>query len=322
MNTAAQPGTGARPVIVFVLGMARSGTSALTRVLSLCGGALPSHMAGANAANPLGYWEPRKAIVLNEVIMRRLGTSRVDPTLRLQDEGAIDARAKATSIDEIRAYLRTMPAAPFVVIKDPRINVLSGLWFEAAELSGFDVATVIAVRHPEEVNASVGAHSPVPTELASALWLKANLLAERDTRGRSRVFVEYANLLDDWRRELKRISAALGLDLNTQDEGAIDEFLKPDLRRQRYSGPVTEPFGTNWVSTVYDVLCAAARDEPCDESVLDRTYDAYRTSERGFRTVLEEFRGLQRVNRIATPSIMKLIYEGMAIAHRRKGPWA
>ena len=37
------------------------------------------------------------------------------------------------------------------------------------------------------------------------------------------VFVDYANLLDNWRREMKRISAALAIDLNTRDEGAIEQ---------------------------------------------------------------------------------------------------
>ena len=122
------------------------------------------------------------------------------------------------------------------------------------------------------------------------MWLKYNLLAERHTRGLPRVFVEYANLLDDWRREIKRISAALAIDLNTRDEGAIEEFLTPDLRHQRYCGPVTEPFGTDWISAVYEVLRAAARDEPWDESALDRVFEAYRASEHGFRTALEDFR--------------------------------
>ena len=214
-----------------------------------------------------------------------------------------------------------MPAAPFVVIKDPRINALSGVWFEAARLAGFDIAVVIAVRHPQEVNASVGAHSPVSPGLSSALWLKANLLAEIDTRGLPRVFVEYANLLDDWRREVKRISAALGIDLNTRDEGAIEEFLRPDLRRQQQSGPVTEPFGTDWISTVYDALCAAARDEPCNESALDRVFEAYRASEHGFRAVFEDYLRL-RNSVFLRPSTMKLIYAILAIAHRRKGTWA
>ena len=50
-------------------------------------------------------------------------------------------------------------------------------------------------------------------ELSCALWLKYNLLAERQTRGMRRVFVEYANLLGNWRQEIARISTALSIDL-------------------------------------------------------------------------------------------------------------
>ncbi|VBA45594.1 hypothetical protein LAUMK13_05498 [Mycobacterium innocens] len=321
MTSATQSGTSARPVVLFVLGSGRSGTSALTRVLSLCGGTLPPGLLGANSANPRGYWEPRKAIILNEAILRRLGSAWDDPTLRLQEEGAFDAEYKAACITKIRAFLTTLPAAPLMVIKEPKITVLSGVWFEAARLAGFDVVAVIAVRHPQEAIASLRRVGPSP-ELASALWLKANLLAERDTRGSPRVFVEYANLLDNWRREVKRISAALAIDLNTRDEGAIEVFLNRDLRRQRHCGPVTDPFGADWISAVYESLSAAARDEPWDGSALDRVFEAYRTSEHGFRTALEEFHRMRRLSFAMRPSIMKLIYEVNAMAQRRSGTWA
>ena len=101
------------------------------------------------------------------------------------------------------------------------------MWFEAARLAGFDIAAVIAVRHPQEAIASLAAKRGVSPELSSALWLKYTLLAERHTRGVPRVFVEYANLLEDWRRETKRISAAVSIYLETQDEGAVGEFLEP-----------------------------------------------------------------------------------------------
>ena len=100
--------------------------------------------------------------------------------------------------------------------RNRKITVLSGMWFEAARLAGFDVAAVIAVRHPQEVIASLAADRRT---LAGALEC---LVAEIQSAGREstraavpRVFVEYANLLDDWRREVKRISAALAIDLNT-----------------------------------------------------------------------------------------------------------
>lgn len=322
MTSAERSGNAPRPIALFVLGFNRSGTSALTRVLSLCGAALPAGLVGAMAANPAGHWEPRAANYINEAILQRHRSTTFDPTLRLQEEGAFNAEERAAWVAEIRAFLSTLPAAPLVVIKDPRITVLSNVWFEAASLAGFDIATAITVRHPQEVIASVAKNSPASPELTSALWLKANLLAERDTRALPRVFVGYANLLGDWRREVKRISVALGLELDTRDEGAIEEFLTPDLHRQRNCGSVLEPFGTDWISVVFEELSAAARDEPWDKAALDRVFEAYRASERGFRPVFEDFHRLRKFNRLFPPSLIKLNYEALAMIHRRRGTWA
>lgn len=181
-------------------------------------------MCGADGNNPRGYWEPRAAIMLNETILRRHDSNWYDPTMRLQEECAFGAGEKAACIAEIGAYLGTLPAAPLVVIKEPRITALSELWFEAARQVGFDVAAVIAVRHPQEVIASAAKYVQTSPELSSALWLKYNLLAERHTRGIPRVFVDYANLLDDWHREMKRIATTLEIDLDTAEEGAPRSF--------------------------------------------------------------------------------------------------
>jgi hypothetical protein len=278
-------------------------------------------MKGADRGNPEGYWEPRKARTLIEAMLRRHGSSSFDPSLRLQEEGAFDAEEKAACIAKVRAYLTTLPAAPLVVIKNPSITLLSDVWFEAACLAGFDVAAVIAVRHPQEVIASFGKFGASP-ELSGALWLKYSLMSERYTRGLPRVFVEYANLLDDWRREVKRISAALRIDLNTQDEGAVEEFLKPDLHRQRHCGPVTALFGADWISAVYESLGAAARDEPWDGSALDRVFEAYRASEHDFRKTFEDCHRLHKANRLIPPSIERLVLEVVAMAQRRQGTWA
>jgi hypothetical protein len=186
---------------------------------------------------------------------------------------------------------------------------------------------VIAVRHPHEVIGSLEKRAArqnyveASPALTSAWWLKYTLLAERDTRDVPRVFVEYANLLEDWRREVKRISTALEIDLNT-DEGTVDEFLTLDLRHHRNGGPVSEPFGTDWMSVVYEALGAAARDEPCDEPALDRVFEAYRASERGFRTAFEDSHRYLRLNRLMPPPLVKLALEVLAVAHRRRGTWA
>lgn len=262
--------------------------------------------------------------MLNETIMRRHASNWFDPTLRLDEEDAFAAEDRAACIAEIAAYLAKLPAAPLVVIKEPRITALSGLWFEAASVAGFDITTVIAVRHPHEVIPSCTKYVRISPELASALWLKYNLLAERRTRGIPRVFVEYSNLLEDWRREMSRISAALKIDLNPKDVGVIEEFLTPDLQHNRDCGPVIDHFGTDWMSGVYEAVHAAARDKPWDQSALDRIFDAYRRSEHDFRTALDDFRAQTNsiARRVFRPSIAKPLHMIVATAHRRRGPWA
>lgn len=317
-----------RPVALFVLGNGRSGTSALARVLSLCGGVLPPGLLGATSENPRGFFEPRAVIHLNQAILHHHGSSGYDMALDSYQDGAFDVDQNAVWIAKTKDYLSSLPAAPLVVIKEPKTTTVCGIWFEAARQAGFDVAAVIAVRHPAEIIGSLAKRADkqnyvkASPELTCAWWLKYSLLAERETRDVPRVFVEYSNLLDDWRREVKRISTALGIDLDVKDERTVDEFLTPDLRHHQTGEPVAEPFGADWISTVYQTLAAAARDEPWDRLELNRIFKAYAGSERGFRQALEDFRRYRNLDRLLPPFVVKLGLETLALVHRRRGTWA
>jgi hypothetical protein len=96
------------------------------------------------------------------------------------------------------------------------------MWFEAARQAGFDPMVVIAVRHPHEAIESTTAAVGTSPEFGAALCPKYSLLVERNTRGVPRVFVEYANLMDDWRHEMKLISTVLPIELDSWDEPAIE----------------------------------------------------------------------------------------------------
>src|SRR6202012_245137 len=93
---------------------------------------------------PRGYWEPRKALRLNNSILLRHGSGTYDPSLRLQEEGVLDAERKSAYIADISAYLATLPAAPLVIIKDLQITALSDVWCEGTGRAGCDIPVVIA----------------------------------------------------------------------------------------------------------------------------------------------------------------------------------
>lgn len=174
--------------VIFVLGMGRSGTSAIARVLALCGASLPDSLLGANEGNPRGHWEPLEALHINEEFLASHRSSWYDLTLHLQSE-SVPAPEKELFIARIQEFLLKSATGKPLVIKEPRITALTDYWFAAARSADVKVRVVIPVRHPNEVAASLIARDKISVELASTLYVKYNLLAERESRGYPRVFV-------------------------------------------------------------------------------------------------------------------------------------
>ncbi len=227
---------------------------------------------------------------LNEEFLSRHLSSWYDPSLRLQSGTGVDAEEREGFIESIRQFLVKSATGKPLVIKEPRITALAEYWFEATRRAGLMMKLVIPVRHPDEVAASLISRDKLSFELASTLYVKYNLLAERHSRPFPRAFVEYQNLLKDWRQEISRVSEAISIELNDREEESIDNFLRRDLHRQKSDGqPANWAFNLNWVNSIYATLSAAARGTPCDRRILDEIYIAFRSSERTFRLSWNEF---------------------------------
>lgn len=218
----------------LVLGMHRSGTSALTRVLQLMGCHLGSEeeLTPGDEGNPKGYFERRDAWALDEWLLERLGGSWHDLT-RLDGE-SVPAELQAEFALRLRPILERLgPHRPWAV-KDPRLCVLLPSW--RACLSA--PVGVLLHRDPLEVARSLRQRDSFPVAAGLGLWERHTRDALRFTAGLPRALVSYAELLSDplaaARRllaDLERQGVAAGLRL--PDEGALREFLDPALRRQR-----------------------------------------------------------------------------------------
>ena len=262
-------------VVVLFLGMSRSGTSVLTRILSLCGGILPRPLVHADGSNPTGYWEPAEALRINDNFLRRFGLDWFDPTLRLQLDTVISSPLRHELIGEIRNFFESCPSASPLILKEPRITALSSFWLEAARLTGRSTKIVIPVRHPREVAASVAARDGVPLNLARALWLKYNLLAELNSRQHPRIFVDYLNVIRDWQFEVRRISDALNIRLSTARQSVVDKYVTPNYYHQRQRDTTLDVFGGELMTRTYSVLEVAAHDGEVDIKTLDEMFGLY-----------------------------------------------
>jgi len=258
--------------------MGRSGTSAITRVLSLCGGSLPKYLLTPNAGNPTGYWEPLDGLHLNEAFLQRRGSNWYDPRPAVQVLSTIDSREGDVFVDEITTFLQDYVERPLLLIKEPRITALTAFWFAAACRMGFQILVVVAVRHPAEVAGSLAARDAVPIELSNTLWLKYNGLPEQRSRQVPRVFVEYPNLLNDWKKEINRIACALKIELHSTRSAEIETFLSPDLRHQRVSVEDDVHENPTAVHRIYTSMSMAARDVAFSGLEVEGLIDAHMAS--------------------------------------------
>lgn len=223
--------------MLLVLGMHRSGTSALAGALSGLGVDLGPRLVPPAPDNPKGFFEHEDVWQLDHALLESLGSTWDDPLPLPADwhlsEGVAPAAARAQVI-----LSRDFAASPLAGIKDPRMCRLMSLWRPWLEQAGFRSSVILMLRRPADVIASLAHRDHLPAGQAAWIWLRHMLEAERDTRGMPRAVMTYENLMADWRTEVAHIAKALDVDWPCQPEAAgpaMDLFLEPGLRHHRSS---------------------------------------------------------------------------------------
>jgi len=238
VGVAAAVGAGGVPtgrrIGVLVLGMHRSGTSALTRVLNLHGLALGPELMPAAADNPTGFWEHGGAVAIHERLLAALGMDWDDPRPLPEDWQSTPAAREALAA--IGAVIdRDFAGHAAWAVKDPRLCRFVPLWRTAMQARGIDVGVVLVSRHPDEVAASLGARDGLPSGIAQLLWARYLLDAIAGSEGTRRHVLRYVDLIEDWRTSMAGIERTLDLALQA-DPAAVDAFLQDGLRHHAASG--------------------------------------------------------------------------------------
>ncbi|RAK51939.1 hypothetical protein DJ017_19205 [Phenylobacterium soli] len=267
----------ARRTAYLVLGMHRSGTSAVTQLLGLAGARLPAHVMPGDEHNAKGYFEPWKIALFNDQRLRA-GGGAWDDVFSFPYR-SLAAAEEAEWRDEAKAlFAEEYGKVRWPLLKDPRVTVLLPFWREVFDALAVDARCVIPVRHPLAVAGSLARRDGFPPEKSVLLWSAYMLAAEAYTRDLPRVFVDYDSLLADWRREVARIEAAHGAALPklTEKAGkAIDAFLTPELRHNAGLGELSDlGWAGELTREVFDWFQAAAADRTPDTAPLARASEA------------------------------------------------
>jgi len=261
---------------ILILGMHRSGTSALTRMLNLLGVVLGDQLLPPHACNPKGLWEHQEAVRIDEAIFTALNLTWHVPS------PLPPAWTTYPAVATLRAELQTLlkqelADKPLWGVKDPRLCRLLPLWQPLLAELGRPAGFVLMLRDPDEVAASLYKRDLFPIDKSLLLWLYYMLEAERETRDSVRVVVTFDELLTDWDNVAQRIADNLAIQwpqpLDTVAE-AIQEHIEPAQRHQQGAHSLEEAAEPirHWTDRAYAAfqrLVAGATDAHID---LDAVY--------------------------------------------------
>ena len=192
----------------LVLGMHRSGTSAVTQVLALAGAALPENVMAGDEHNARGYFEPWKIALFNDGYRLRAGGAAWDDIFAFPYR-PLDIKAERIWLNQAAAlFEEEYGEARYPLLKDPRVTVLMPFWRTALTELGVGARCVIPVRHPLAVAGSLARRNGFAPEKSVLIWTAYMLAAEAYTRDLPRAFVSYDGLLKNWRGEVAKIEAA------------------------------------------------------------------------------------------------------------------
>lgn len=224
------------PSVVLVLGMHRSGTSALAGVFSMLGFNAGDDLLPAVADdNPKGYFEHAQVVRVHDQLLSAFGMHWQDG--RALPEGWMRQPATDKAKLELREIVVSLLAGGrAAVIKDPRACRFVPLWRELFAEMGVQAHFAFIARHPIEVTASLQRRGQLSDYKIGLLSMAYQMEAEQATRGANRLFLTYEDLIVDWRKQLARCHAAFGMEALPADAKAavaVDGFLDAQLRNHQ-----------------------------------------------------------------------------------------
>ncbi|MEH6581990.1 MAG: hypothetical protein V7754_08645 [Halioglobus sp.] len=219
--------------LLFVVGMHRSGTSALCAALQASGASFGSDLLDPMSdVNDEGFWEDSELVAINEALLEALAVNwySVSSDLTATDWAAevfSDLRVRAKALLE-----RGFGDGALQAIKDPRLCVTLPFWRAICDEIGVETKVLVISRAPLEIARSLEKRDGFPLGYGLYLYLHyrkciaAN--CPQDTQ-----YVTYDQLLAGPAMLMQQLADSLPL---LVDEDALGAAVRGDLKHHSTEG--------------------------------------------------------------------------------------
>ena len=172
---------------ILVLGMHRSGTSALTRVINLLGVDIGQNLMEAKSDNVKGFWEEADIVALNDELLAGFG-QRWDDIQEFPENWFQSKNALAVKDKILSTLMAEFGNSAVWGLKDPRLCRLLPVYLPALNSANVDVKAIMVLRDPMEVALSLQARENMPLYYGLLLWIRYIIDSERNSRKIKRVW--------------------------------------------------------------------------------------------------------------------------------------
>jgi hypothetical protein len=216
--------------ILFVVGMHRSGTSALCAALAACGASFGEQLIDAMAGvNDEGFWEDAGVVAVNEQLLTLADSSWYAPADGLADINWDSERFAPQRTQASALLCAGFGDRPVQAVKDPRLCLTLPFWLEVCAELGIAARVYVINRAPLEVARSLDKRDGFPLgyglRLYAAYWACIQRFVPADT-----TYLHYDDLLRDANAVMSRLAEELpGLVVSPSVTAAV----RMDLRHQR-----------------------------------------------------------------------------------------
>lgn len=265
--------------IIVVLGMHRSGTSAIARGLQVFGVELGDRLIPPIENNNMtGFWEDVDINALNQEMLQILGNDwhylapiQADDIKILGQKGYF-----LRAIELLRLKIGDSPVWGF---KDPRLTKLLPFWKAVFGQCQLETSYVLTLRHPLSVAKSLAIRDGFDAEKSYFLWLGHVIASLSGTTGEKRILIDYDRLLDSPDCELQRIASHLDLKIDSTELHIYKtSFLDTGLRHTVYdlNDLLVDDACPPLVHNIYSELLETATDKKrIDDLLLQKKIDLW-----------------------------------------------
>jgi hypothetical protein len=226
--------------MVTILGVGRSGTSAIARAMQAVGVDLGTDLRAGSGKNPTGFFEDNEILRISKRLKRALGIR--GESVRMIDDAEFDSPVVRQIEDDLVALIKgRFGNSPVWGYKYARTSRFLPFFQRVFDRCGLEARYIYAVRNPISVARSRLRLEPQrgTQEKSDLEWLINVVPNFERTRGMTCVFVDYDNVMADPATELERMARGLGLSVDEKCRREIaiyrDEYLKPGIRHSRFS---------------------------------------------------------------------------------------